>query len=217
MKALLRFPEGEGDVFVPLDCDADLQAAGSLYGTYCLAFDNRYVEYERAVGSATNFAVAESAMVDGKRRDVWFQFRVEFERRKGREEIRIFPNQGLQSGTFGVDYSGPQRLESSRSRFFSDSCPTKMRLWATATVTEEGKPEGIAVESKGVGGAACRATLAEAIRRSRFIPAFVSGQPVRGLYREIFFTPSSARRVGRGREWTGDRTAAPSASPASTH
>ena len=192
----IRFPPVEGDVFVRLDCDAAVSRKGTVRYTYCFAPDSRFVRFERAIATAASYAVIAPAMTEGVPHTVWFQYRVEFERRGPVEDIRVYPNQGLQVATFGTDYSAPQRLNDRFPESFWERCPLRTKLWVTATVSEEGRSEAVSVEANGQGIPECRAALLNLIQRSRFIPAFAGGQPVRAHYREMFYSPSAARAIG---------------------
>lgn len=181
----VRFPKGSTDVSVAFDCTSVASDHGEIGVTSCIPVGSSSPPFERAVGNAVERALVAPAIADGRPRTVRLQYRVAFERQGTQERVQVLLNHGLQVRTFGAAYSGPQRILEGKTLPFS--CDRDFRVSVSATVTEEGRAEGVALEPGSTGGEQCRADIVESFRTSRFIPAFADGKPVRALVREIFF------------------------------
>lgn len=198
LQSRLRFPAGQdGDVRLTLRCASEVSGKGSVYLSFCESPGPNLDSYEKVVGDAAGWAVLSPAINGGRPSWVKFQYRVEFLKHGDAASVQVFPNHGLQVGTFGPDYSGPQRIledEDSGTPPLWLACGEKMRLWAVATISEEGRAQGVSIEAGGIGDATCRERVIAKLLASRFIPAYVDGRAVRALYREAIFFRCSTKQ-----------------------
>ena len=191
----IRFPPGTGDVTVTLTCEGPLSKRGHFSGIVCFAPDDRFKDFERALAWASRSARIAPAVLEGKPRLIHLQFRVRFLRRDGVERITAVANQALQSQTFGGEYSGPQRSVFDPPAYFGEICSRNTHLWVLATVDEYGRTSAVTTSSV-VSSRACRARVVRRFQTARFVPAYVGGDPVRALYRELVATaPAVGPRV----------------------
>ena len=106
----IRFPSNRQDEIVDVFCEARLSSRGTFRNAYCKATKRDLYGYELASAMATRTARIAPAILDGEPRQIWFQYRVEFEKKAGRESLRVYANQARQITTYGPDYTSPQRV-----------------------------------------------------------------------------------------------------------
>ena len=77
MDTLLVFPEIKGDISVVMNCFARVKANGRMEGTSCYLQNNYDEPFARAIGVAGKKARMNPAIVGGRAREIFLQFRVE--------------------------------------------------------------------------------------------------------------------------------------------
>lgn len=196
LQHVVRFPSAGRDGIVDVRCEGILSETGRIRGaSYCQAVGEGLYAYELAASDIAFNLRLQPARVDGVARRVWFQYRLEFEKRGDDRRVRVYPNHGQQIETFGDNYIGPQRiLNTAKEQALFRICGPRMKFIAHASVSETGRAVGVSVANQGEGNAACRRGAQDLVQSSDFLPAMVNDAVVRALYSEPFFGPSSVRR-----------------------
>jgi hypothetical protein len=184
----IRFPSNRPDEIVDVFCEARLSSRGAFRNTFCKATKPGLYGYELASAMAARTARIAPAILDGEPREIWFQYRVEFEKKAGRESIRAYANQARQITTYGPDYTSPQRLlPLDTGPTYRAVCQPGLQVWAHATISVTGEAEAVSVKPGSRVSGSCRRLVTDDILKSRYIPAHADGVPVRALYMEVFF------------------------------
>lgn len=139
--------------------------------------------FERAVKSTLRAVRLSPAVVDSKKRPVWFTFSVVFENVRGDVEVSVHPYLHNTEGSVEPNFSGPQRVVAS-------GYPNMCRLhsgviWTSVQVSAAGipsKPEAVGTEGP------CQHSLIRILIKSTYIPAFLNGSPVESTYLEPWFS-----------------------------
>lgn len=138
--------------------------------------------FEKAVKLAARAIRLSPAVVDSKKRSVWFSFSVIFEPVDGDVEVSVFPY--LYSGENSVEpnFSAPQRVIESG---YPNMCRFKRGvIWSSVQVSAAGspsEPEVVGVEGR------CQNALRTILLESTYIPAFFNGSAVDSRYLEPWF------------------------------
>ena len=187
---LIEFPEVKGDTSVMLHCFAQISTGGKMQHFGCYQKDNFEAQFASATVKAMRKARLNPAVIDGKRRKIYLQFRVEFIAEDEDRRIFLFLNPGVTENieAYGLDHVAAQREIGDEP--WQDICPKRAnyRLWLRAYVGEDGRPENPNLEP--ITGIlptpVCQNAIKETILNSTFTPAMADGYPVPSTFIELF-------------------------------
>ena len=188
---LIEFPEVTGDLTVMLLCFSRIQTNGKMESTGCYLQNNYEGPFADAVNKAAKKARLNPAIVDGKAREIYLQFRVEFIAEKEERSIYFYLNPGYEENVkaYGYDHIAGQRVIM-RNEPWSNACPkrAKFSVLAKAFLGEDGRADSPSLShSQGVMPTpACQEAIKETILRSRYTPAMADGYAVPSSFVEPF-------------------------------
>jgi hypothetical protein len=190
MDTLIEFPDIEGDLTVMLLCFSKVQPNGKMKDTGCYAPKNYDEPFAMAVNKAAKKARMNPAIIGGKAREIYLQFRAEFISDKGNRTIDFYLNPGYQENiaAYGFDHIAGQREIGRES--WMDVCPKRANfsLLARAFLGENGRAESPALEHTGgiMPTPKCQDAIKQTLLNSRYTPAYADGQPVPSSFVEAF-------------------------------
>jgi len=191
MDTLVEFPEVKGKISVILSCFSQIQSSGKMKETGCFTKDQYDQPFAMAVNKAAKKARMNPAIIDGKPRKIFLQFRVEFIAEDDDRDIYFYQNPGYEENVkaYGYDHVAGQRVIGSKEPW-NDACPkrAKYAVWARAYLGEDGRADNPSV-SHGSGivpTSACQEAIKQTVLTSRYTPALADGEPVPSTYVEIF-------------------------------
>ncbi len=190
MDKLIEFPDIEGDLTVMLLCFSRVQPNGKMESTGCCAPKNYDEPFAIAVNKAAKKARMNPAIIDGKAREIYLQFRAEFISDKGVRTIDFYLNPGYQENiaAYGFDHIAGQRALGREP--WQDVCPKRANfsLLARAFLGEDGRAESPSLEHTGgiMPTPKCQDAIKQTLLDSRYTPAYADGEPVPSSFVEAF-------------------------------
>ena len=188
---LLKFPETKGNLTVVLNCFSQVQLNGKMKDTGCYMKDNFDTPFVVAVANAAKKARMNPAIINGKPRRIFLQFRVAFKADGEDRIIRYYLNTGYEENmqAYGTDYIAGQRVIGKKEPW-QDVCPEKAKfgLWARAYLGEDGQVSNVSlVHGNGIMPVArCQEAIRQTVLASAFTPAMSDGVPVPSTFVEVF-------------------------------
>jgi len=188
---LLAFPSVQGKLTVNLNCFSQVQANGKMDETGCYMKDQFDSPFAAAVAKAAKKGRMSPAIIDGKPRRVFLQFRVHFATDGEKQKIELFLNPGYEENVeaYGEDHIAGQRAFAKKEPWMK-ICPQRAQynVWARAYLGEDGKADSVSiVHANGIMPTArCQDAIRETIIASQYAPAYADGVPVPSSYVEIF-------------------------------
>lgn len=138
--------------------------------------------FRRAVESAVRSLRFTPAIVDSKRRPVWFSFSVLFETVDSDVEVSVYPYLLLDTGAPQSLFSAPQRVLAGR---YPRYCRNAKSVWTRVLVTAKGIPSNPDV----IGGSdRCQQSLGKLLLKATYIPAMLEGAFIDSNYFEVWYT-----------------------------
>lgn len=192
LAALIEWPELKGNVSVMLSCMALAQANGKLKDHGCYTKDNFDSPFAEAVNKAARKARVVPALVNGKARTVYLQYRLEFIAEGEERNIHVYLNPGYAENVeaYRYDHIAGQRVTSGKNEPWQDACPerAKYAVWVRAYLGEDGKAANPSiVHASGVIPVArCQDAIKQTIVQSLYTPAMADGVPVPSTFVELF-------------------------------
>jgi len=156
----------------------------------CFSKDEFDRPFAQAIGIAAKKARMNPAVIEGKKREVYVQFRVEFIAEGDERSIDLYLNPGFTENleAYGYDHVAGQRVIGAEP--WLGVCPQRSRysLWARAYLGENGRTDNVTlVYAAGiVPTEACQNSIKETILSSLYTPALADGVPVPSTYVEMF-------------------------------
>jgi len=187
----IGFPEIKGDVSVTLNCFTQLETSGKMTSTICLIKDQFDSPFAASVSAAEKKARMTPAQINGKKVQVFVQFRAEFKSKGEDRSIKIILNPGYPENVaaYGEDHVAAQRVIGSKEPW-QDVCPraAKYAVYAKAYVGEDGRSDNPSIEHAGgvTPTATCREAIMETILASTYVPAMTDGIAVPSTFIELF-------------------------------
>ncbi|MDH4107547.1 MAG: hypothetical protein OEW35_04475 [Gammaproteobacteria bacterium] len=192
-KALLQqlgFPDIKGDFERAIVCAGIVKTNGKMDGGGCYVIQPGDEVYAGAVSQALKKARWTPASIDGKKVEIYFQYRVLFVQKGEDRKVGLLPNPGHAEN---VEAYGPQHVAAQRvltGEAWQKVCPNyaQFSVLAKAHVSFEGVPSSISV-SEGAGLPItdnCRRAITDTLNQSLYIPAMVDGEAVPSTYTEPF-------------------------------
>jgi len=195
LDSLIKFPEVTGNISVTISCFSQIQTSGKMKETGCYSANKFEASFGAAVSKAARKALLNPAVIGGKPRKVFLQFRVEFNAEgaedKRIETIDLHMNPGYEENiiAYGFDHIAGQRAIG-RDEAWQKTCPRHARfaVWARAYLGEDGKAENPTVEHATgiVPTAPCLNAIKRVIVASQYVPATSEGVAVPSTFVEIF-------------------------------
>jgi hypothetical protein len=186
----IEFPDVSGKVSAMISCFAQIEKSGRMKETGCYMKDNFEQQFAAAIIKAAKKASMTPAIINGEKRKIYMQFRVEFIVDGDDRQIHLYPNPGY---TENVEAYGPDHVAGQRAigkEAWQDVCPQRARymVLVRAFLGEDGHPENPSVERlSGIMPAPdCQAAIKETILNSAYIPAMADGYPVPSAFVETF-------------------------------
>ena len=186
----IEFPDVKGDATAMISCFSQISKGGKMKETGCFTKDNFDAAFAAAIMKAAKKSSMNPAIIDGDKRTIYLQFRVEFTAKGEDRDIKLYLNPGY---TENVDAYGPDHVAAQRvigKEPWQGVCPQRayFLVAARAFVGEDGKPENPSLER--VSGimptADCQNAIRETILQSLFTPAMADGYPVPSAFIETF-------------------------------
>ena len=187
----IGFPEIKGDVSVTLNCFTQLETSGKMTNTICLIKDQFDSPFAASVSAAEKKARMTPAQINGKKVQVFVQFRTEFKSKGEDRSIKIILNPGYPENVaaYGEDHVAAQRVIGSKEPW-QDVCPraAKYAVYAKAYVGEDGRSDNPSIEHAGgvTPTATCQEAIMETILSSTYVPAMTDGVAVPSTFIELF-------------------------------
>lgn len=191
MSTLIEFPEVKSDLSVVMNCFTVVEANGKMENTACYLQNNHDEPFAMAINKAARKARMRPAIIDGRERNVYLQFRVEFVAKGEARTIRYYLNPGYEENVtaYGFRHVAGQRAIG-RNEPWRDVCPKRAdyAVWVRAYLGEDGHADSPTVEhARGIMPTdACIAAIEQTIVQSRYTPAYADGEPVPSTFVEPF-------------------------------
>lgn len=191
MDTLLVFPEIKGDISVVMNCFARVKQNGRMDGTSCYLQNNYDEPFARAINTAAKKAKMNPAVIGGKTREIFLQFRVEFIKEGENQTIDYYLNPGYEENVkaYGFRHVAGQRAIGKKEPW-DDACPKRAHyaVWVRAYLGPDGRAESPSIQH--ADGIMPTQTCVDAIKRtilgSLFTPALADGEPVPSTFIEPF-------------------------------
>jgi hypothetical protein len=186
----IEFPEMKNNAGVMVHCFSQITSGGKMNDTGCFSASSQEIPFAAAVMKAANKASMTPAVIDGKRRKVYVQFRVEFIAKDDDRRIYVYANPGNAENieAYGYDHIAPQRTIGDET--WQKICPKRASymLLARAFVGEDGQASHPSLEY--VNGITptidCQNAIKQTIVQSLFTPGMDDGVPVPSAFVESF-------------------------------
>jgi len=190
LETLIEFPELKGDTTAILRCAARVQENGKLKDNGCAATGPADQIFLVPINEAARKARVTPAMADGRNKEIYFQYRVEFAKKGDERTVNVYPNPGVQENVqaYGPDHVAAQRAIGKEK--WQDVCPERAQylVWLKAHVAEDGSQSNLSL-THGNGltpSPRCQQAILDAVEASIFFPALADGEPVPSTYVEPF-------------------------------
>lgn len=184
------FPEFKGDVSAMIDCFSIVETGGKMKDYGCYTKDQFDAPFAEAVNYAAKKARMNPAVIDGKKKEIYLQFRAEFIAQGDERTIDLYLNPGFTENieAYGYDHIGGQRVVGKES--WMNVCPQRSHyaLWVRAYLGEDGTTDNVSLIHEGgiVPTEACQRAIKQTILSSLYTPAMADGVPVPSTYVEMF-------------------------------
>ncbi len=193
---LIRWPKDiKGKTSLILTCFGIIKANGKMEMPNCIAPNSFEKVFTTEIMKASKKARLNPAIIDGRSKSVFLQFRVEFNaevvNKEEQHRIDIHLNPGYEENikAYGYDHVAGQRVIRKKEAF-QDACPKHARyvVWVLAFLGETGKAENARVEhSDGImPTSTCQDALKLTVMSSQFTPAMADGVAVPSTFVELF-------------------------------
>ncbi len=193
---LIQWPKDvKGKTSLILNCFGLIKANGKMEMPNCIAPNSFEKVFTVEVMKASKKARLNPAMIDGKSKPVFLQFRIEFnaevidKEEQRRIDIHLNPGHEENIKAYGYDHIAGQRVIA-RKQSYEDACPKHAQyvVWVLAYLGEDGKAESPrVVHSDGIMPTeTCQSALKQAVVASQFTPAMANGVAVPSTFIELF-------------------------------
>lgn len=190
LQKLIKFPELRGDTTATIRCAARVQDNGKMKDNGCAATSPADHVFTEPINKAARKARLIPAQADGRKMEIYFQYRVEFVKKGDESVVNVYPNPGVQENVeaYGPDHVAAQRAIGKEK--WQDVCPERAAylVWLKAHVSEDGTPGNLSLTH---GGGIrptprCQEAILESAEASVFFPALSDGEPVPSTYVEPY-------------------------------
>ncbi len=186
----IEFPDVKGNMSNMIYCFSQIEKSGKMKETGCLVKDNFDPAFVNAIIKAAKKSQLTPAVINGEKRKIYLQFRVEFIAKDDERNIYLYLNPANTENieAYGYDHIAAQRAIGKEP--WQGICPQRARyfLIARAFVGEDGRSGHPTLER--VSGimptADCQNAIKETLLQSSFTPAMADGYPVPSAFVESF-------------------------------
>jgi len=188
--SLIQFPEIEGNVSVMLNCVSQVQTSGKLSKSGCYLENQFDTPFAAAVQKAAKKARMNPAVIDGKKREIYLQFRVEFIQEGDKREILLYSNPAEPENLkeYGMHHIAAQRTIDKEA--WMKVCPQRAGfiVVARAHVSMEGIASNVSLHHNAgiVPTGPCQQAIIDSILSSNYAPTTVDGIAVPSTFVEPF-------------------------------
>lgn len=186
----IAFPEIKGDVSAMIDCFAIVETNGKMKNYGCYTKDQFDAPFAQAVSTAAKKARMNPAVIDGKKREIYLQFRAEFIAEGDERTVDLYLNPGYTENVeaYGYDHIAGQREVGKEP--WTGICPhhAQFSVRVVAYLGADGKPDNASINHSGGGRPTerCQNAIKDTILSSSYTPALADGVPVPSTYVEMF-------------------------------
>ncbi len=186
----IEFPDVSGKVSVMILCYSQIEKSGKMKDTGCYLKDNYDSQFANAIVKAAKKSSMMPALIDGKARKIYMQFRVEFIADGDEREIILYPNPGYTENieAYGAEFVAGQRAIGKEP--WQDVCPQRAKyvVVVRAFLGEDGHTESPSIErlSGIMPTPDCQEMIKETILNSAYVPGMADGYPVPSAFVETF-------------------------------
>ena len=187
---LIKYPEISGDIDRTLLCQGVLKKNGKLDQPACYLVNRGDELFAASVTKALKKARFTPAIIGGKARGVYLQYRIRFTRTGEDEDVILMANQGYLENIaeYGDSYVAAQRAITDEK--WQKICPRRAHynVISKLHVAYDGMPSSISItHGSGINiSNTCEQAIIETLQQSDFVPALADGQPVPSTYVEAF-------------------------------
>lgn len=190
LEALIKFPETRGDGTIIIRCMAQVSDSGKMEEHGCYGDNSGADVFIAAINKAAKKARMQPAVIDGRPRAVYVQYRVRFETRGDENTVTIYNNPGVLENieAYGEDHIAAQRgLTKER---WQRACPQRLPflVWVKAHVAYSGEQSNVNIASNDGPPITqkCEEAIIATMKESGFTPALADGEPVPSTFVEPF-------------------------------
>jgi len=182
------------DGTIVLRCDAEVNRKGKFKKNYCFNAHGDLWLYSKAIERSVKFGRVKPAIINGKARNITFQYFVAFSKSGDKTLVEAFANSGLQLDRYGPDYTSAQRYQRNHDKWRS-GCSLADTVTVEAMIDKQGVISQVRALSD-TAGEKCKNGLVRAFSKGKFIPAFYNNEPIDSFYSEDFVSPRIKRGLG---------------------
>lgn len=188
--ARIEFPELKGDATAIVRCAAQVEDGGDMEKNGCYNEGPSDQLFIPAISKAARKAGMQPASLDGRRMEVYFQYRVKFEKKGDDTTITVLENPGVTENVeaYGEDHVAAQRAIGDEN--WQKVCPSRAQylVWLRAHVAPDGSVSNPSLTHGGgiTPTPRCQQAILETVQNSIFFPALDDDQPVPSTYVEPF-------------------------------
>jgi hypothetical protein len=185
-----KLPDIRGDYSVMLRCFASIEKSGKMKDVGC--YNSTEAEYAlmQALQKAAKKARLTPALIDGKPRKIYLQFRAQFVGKGDDHNVSLYLNPAEPENieAYGEHHVAAQRVIGKEP--WQGVCPSRAGwlVFARAHVSMDG--EGSSVDLSHGGGIVptgpCQQAIIDTLIASEYVPTMVDGEPVPSTFIEGF-------------------------------
>lgn len=186
----IEFPELKGDTTAILRCAARVQANGAMKENGCYVDSPADQIFIGEINKAARRAKMTPASTGKATREIYFQYRVQFDKKGDTQTVKILANPGVQENVeaYGQEHVAAQRAIGREP--WQKECPSRAEylVWLKAHVAPDGTASSFSL-THGSGimpTPRCQQAIIETAEMSDYFPALANGSPVPSTYVEPF-------------------------------
>lgn len=186
----IEFPELKGDSTAVLRCAARVTDDGKIKDNGCYQESPADQLFAPVINKAARKARLVPATVDGRGKEVYFQYRVRFAKKGDEQTVTVLENPGVAENVeaYGEDHVAAQRVVGAEN--WQKDCPSRAQylVWLKAHVAPDGAVSNPELTHGGglTPTPRCQQAILQTIETSTFFPALAKGEPVPSTYVEPF-------------------------------
>ena len=190
LAARIEFPELKGDASAVVRCAARVEDGGDMEENGCYDESPSDRLFIPAINEAARKAKMTPATVDGRAVEVYFQYRVRFEKKGDEQTVTVLENPGVTENVeaYGEDHVAAQRAIGEER--WQEACPSRAQylVWLRAHVAPDGAMSNPSLTHGGgiMPTPRCQQAILETVETSTFFPALRGGEPMPSTYVEPF-------------------------------
>lgn len=190
LAARIEFPDLKGNTTAMIRCAAQVEGGGDMEKNGCYDEGPSDRLFIPAINKAARRAQMQPASLDGRSVEIYFQYRVKFEKKGDENIVTVLENPGVTENieAYGDDHVAAQR--SIGKEPWQKVCPSRARylVWLRAHVAPDGSVSNASLTHGGgiMPTPRCQESILQTIENSIFFPALANGEPVPSTYVEPF-------------------------------